>query len=78
MEGRTPIYSDLDNSNGLIDEVEESQELLTFTVDAPEPIRQMVDYIISRYKEIFPKMGGKRYLHPHKYERTLEKLRSMF
>ena len=39
MEGRTPIYSDLDNSNRLIDEVEESQELLTFTVDAPELIR---------------------------------------
>lgn len=42
-----------------------TNELLHFTMDNANEATQMMVHIARRYEEVFPKLGGKRFLHPH-------------
>jgi len=78
------------NENISIDEVDETSdeysedeepdhnEILNFSVDGPEPIRMMVEHMARRYEETFPKIHGKRRIHPHEFDHMLTQLRTMF
>ncbi|KAK3067363.1 hypothetical protein LTR53_015816 [Teratosphaeriaceae sp. CCFEE 6253] len=60
------------------DDEPDDNEVLSFTADEPEPIRRMVLRLARRFEEMFPRISGKRRLHPHEFEQTMLQLRSMF
>ena len=53
-------------------------EILNITVEGPQPIVKMILHLSRNYEEIFPKVAGKRRLHPTEFDRMLGQLRSMF
>ena len=55
-----------------------TNELLHFTMDNANEATQMMVYIARRYEEVFPKLGGKRFLHLHQFELLIKQLRNMF
>ena len=71
----TPEESEEEYSD---DDAPDNNEILSFTVDAPEPIRRMILHLARRFDETFPKIAGKRRLHPHEFDQVLSQLRAMF
>jgi len=55
-----------------------NDEVLTFTMEGHGEAMQMFTAIARHYEEVFPRVGDKRYLHPHQLERLLQQLRTMF
>ncbi|KAK3068222.1 hypothetical protein LTR53_014386, partial [Teratosphaeriaceae sp. CCFEE 6253] len=49
------------------DELDDN-EVLNFIVDGLELIRRMVLHLAQRFEEMFPKISGKRRLHPYEFE----------
>lgn len=56
----------------------ESNDLLEFAIEGHGEALQMFKEIARRYEEVFPRVGNKRYLHPHQFELFLQRLRAMF
>ena len=54
---------------------EEDDEIVTFTVDAPTPIKRLVLAIARASEEVFPKFGGKRLLNPIQFDLMLSHMR---
>jgi len=82
-----PEIEDSDAGESTLEESEEEyldddapgdNELLHFTVDGPELIRQMILYIARRFEEIFPEIQGKQRLHASEFEQTLAQLKAIF
>jgi hypothetical protein len=71
----TPEASDDEYSD---DEGPTDNELLHFTIDAPEPIRRMVLMIVRLHEEVFPKVQGKRRLHRNNFDNMLNSIRREF
>jgi len=53
------------------DENDSDNEILNFSVDAPEPIRKMILTIVRQNEEVFPKVQGKRRLHRNNFDALL-------
>ena len=53
-------------------------EVAEITVEGPQPVIKMILHIARKYEEVFPKLQGKRRLHPHEFDTMLEQIRAMF
>lgn len=53
------------------DEDPDDTELVTFTVDSPDPIRKMIQHLARKHEEMFPKIEGKRRLNPLEFDLSL-------
>jgi len=71
----TPEESEEEYSD---DEEPDDNEILNFRIEGPEPFRRMVLHLAQQVEEMFPKIQGKRRLHPHQFDLALTRLRAMF
>ena len=54
------------------------EELIYFAIEAPGPIRKLINYIAQNYELAFPKIGGKRHLDPFHFEMLIDSMRAQF
>jgi len=74
----TPDESNSEEEGYTDDDQPADDEILHFSVDGPEPIRRMVLHMARKFEEVFPKVSGKRRLHPQQFDQMLAQLRAMF
>ena len=82
--GVIPEIDNLDVLDELIleeleEEYSDNEELdynkvLQFLIDGPELIIRIILYITRKFKEVFPKVVGKRRLHLYKFDTILTQL----
>lgn len=58
------------------EETDPDDELTTFTCTQAGIMRKVMLFLATRQEDIFPSIGGKRYLHPTKFDRALGELRT--
>lgn len=56
----------------------DGSDLMEFVIQGEGEALRMIREIATRYEEVFPRIGNQRHLHPHEFERMLERLRAMF
>ncbi|GIZ39173.1 hypothetical protein CKM354_000256400 [Cercospora kikuchii] len=57
------------------EESDPDDEITTFTCTQAGIMRKVMLFLAMRQEDIFPRIGGKRYLHPTKFDRALKELR---
>ncbi|KAI7529191.1 hypothetical protein KC343_g20323, partial [Hortaea werneckii] len=60
------------------DDEPDDLELYRFEVSGSGPARRMILFIANQIELVFPKIQGKRRLHPIKFDNMLDRLRAMF
>ncbi len=60
------------------DEDPDDLEILNILVEGPQLIMKMALHLVRSYEEVFPKIAGKRHLHPMEFDKIMGQLRSMF
>lgn len=59
------------------DDEPDDVENCTVTAETPSPIARIITLIAEDAGAVFPVIEGKRRLHPHRFERLLEKIRGL-
>jgi hypothetical protein len=77
-ETSSEIDEEEQDNNYSDDEEPDHNEILHFSIDGPQPVLDMVLCISRQFEEVFPRIAGKRRLHPQKLDGLLGQLRSMF
>ncbi|KAI6806108.1 hypothetical protein KC342_g18998 [Hortaea werneckii] len=60
------------------DEEPDDLEVSTFTIQGSEPIKRIMIFIMHQLETVFPKIQGKRRLHPIEFDNMLNRIRAMF
>ncbi|KAI7152047.1 hypothetical protein KC349_g9171 [Hortaea werneckii] len=60
------------------DEEPDDLEVSTFAIQGSEPIRKIMIFIMHQLETVFPKIQGKRRLHPIEFDNMLNRIRAMF
>ena len=60
------------------DEEPDDLEISTFTIQGSEPIQRIMIFIMHQLETVFPKIQGKRRLHPIEFDDMLNRIRAMF
>ncbi|CAA77890.1 putative gag homologue [Cladosporium fulvum T-1 virus] len=69
--------SEEDSSEGEESDTDDDNEQMTFTVDAPKKLYDMIIHLQRRHEEFLPRIGGRRMLHSIEFDKTLDTLRGM-
>ena len=77
------LDEELSNSRELDNEEEsedgeETDEILSFTVEGPRAIYDLIQIVLQHSKDMLPLVDGKRYVHPHQLDYVLERIRHLF
>jgi hypothetical protein len=75
-ESNTPDETDYGISD---DEFEiNDEEILTFQIEGPEPVRKIALHVAQQCEKVFPVIAGRRVIHPDELNIMLDQIRIMF